>query len=362
MYSVLQSHTRKPKSLLPLAWQLATKTTTSTSGSEPSTPSSPPLASLSWKTRLALTLVSKVHEAARRPDCTVNRRLLNLVDLNVSPKSKNGVTSSDVIVDSTRNLWFRLFVPLETQSSLPVVIYFHGGGFTHYSPSYIAYDAFCRKFAATIPAVVVSVNYRLSPEHRYPSQYDDGFDVVTFLDQNDAVLPENADRSLIFVAGDSAGGNLAHHVALRACRESSRLRTVKLTGLIAIQPFFGGEERTESEIRLEKDPLLPVALTDWMWKAFLPAGSTRDHEVVNVSGPNAVDISGMEFPATVVFVGGEDPLQDWQRRYYKWLRKSGIEAKLIEYPNMFHGFYALPEFPESEQLVSGVRDFVASTC
>ncbi|XP_062004447.1 probable carboxylesterase 18 [Rosa rugosa] len=353
MYRIVRYHTRKPKSLLlPLAWQVATKTTTS--GSEPS-----PLASLSWKTRLALTLLPKVDKAARRPDGTVNRRLLNLVDPKASPKSRNGVTSSDVIVDPTRNLWFRLFIPVVDidSTALPVVIYFHGGGFTTNSPSSIAYDAFCRRFAATIPAVVVSVNYRLSPEHRYPSQCDDGFDVVSFLGQNDAVLPKNADRSRIFLAGDSAGGNLAHHVAVRACR----CRTVKLAGLVSIQPFFGGEERTESEIRLAKDPLVTVTLTDWLWKAFLPVGSTRDHEVANVSGPNAVDISGMEYPATVVFVGGADPLQDWQRRYYNWLRKSGIEAKLIEYPNMFHGFYAFPELPESDQLISRVTDFVAST-
>ncbi|XP_061990528.1 probable carboxylesterase 18, partial [Rosa rugosa] len=160
---------------------------------------------------------------------------------------------------------------------------------------------------------------------------------ITFLGQNDAVLPKNADRSRILLARDCAGGNLAHHVAVRACQ----CRTVKLAGLVSIQPFFGGKERTESEIRLEKDPLVSVTLTDWLWKAFLPVGSTWDHEVANLSGPNAVDISGMEYPATVVFVGGADPLQDWQMRYYNWLRKSGIEAKLIEYPNMFHGFYAL---------------------
>ncbi|KAL6213647.1 hypothetical protein ACLB2K_013094 [Fragaria x ananassa] len=293
-----------------------------------------------------------INEAAFRPDGTVNRRLLNLVDFKASPKSANGVSSSDVVVDPTRDLWFRLFFPeVETESSsLPVVIYFHGGGFANYSPSFIPYDSLCRKVAGKLPAVVVSVNYRLSPEHRYPSQYDDGFDVVSFLDQNNAVLPKNADSSRVFLAGDSAGGNLAHHVAVRFCRESSRLRRLKLIGLIGIQPFFGGEERTESEMRHEKDPMLSVARTDWMWKAFLPAGSTRDHEVANVSGPNeGMDISGMGFPATVVFMGGEDLLQDWQRRYCEWLRK--IEAKVVEYPRMFHGFYVFPELPGSHFLL-----------
>lgn len=171
------------------------------------------------------------------------------------------------------------------------------------------------------------------------------------------MLPPNADLSRCFLAGDSAGANLAHHVALRA--SGSPLRFVKLLGLVSIQPFFGGEERTESEIRLSGSPLVSTARTDWIWKAFLPDGSNRDHEASNVSGPNAVDVSGLEYPDTVVVVGGFDPLQDWQRRYYEWLKKSGKEATLIEHPNMIHAFYVFPELPEASQLISQIKDFIS---
>ncbi|BBH09365.1 carboxyesterase 18 [Prunus dulcis] len=75
--------------------------------------------------------------------------------------------------------------------------------------------------------------------------------------------------------------------------------------------------------------------------AFLPDGSNRDHEAANVTGPNAVDISGLDYPSTLVFVGGFDPLLDWQKRYYQWLKKSGKEAKIIEYPNSIHAFYGI---------------------
>ncbi|KAB2635577.1 carboxylesterase 18 [Pyrus ussuriensis x Pyrus communis] len=322
--------------------------------------------SLPWRTRVSLYLLSKVTDAARRADGTVNRRLMNILDFKSSATPAapvRGVTSSDVTVDPARKLRFRLFVPQTTSptpSHLPVVVFFHGGGFIFLSPASFPYDVVCRKFARKIPAVVVSVDYRLCPEHRYPSQYDDGFDVLTFLDQNDDVLPKNADRSRVFFAGDSAGANLAHHVAVRAAREKDRFRVVKPVGLISIQPFFGGEERVESEIRLHGAPLVSVARTDWLWKVFLPDGSDRDHEAVNPSGPNAVDIAGLEYPNTLVFTGGLDPLQDWQRRYYQWLKKSGKEAKLIEYPNMVHAFYVFPELPESNQLVNQVKDFIAS--
>lgn len=128
--------------------------------------------------------------------------------------------------------------------------------------------------------------------------------------------------------------------------------------MIAIQPFFGGEERTESEIELAGvDEIVNTKRTDFMWKALLPE-SDRDHQVINVSGPNAADISKLDFPATMVVVAGFDSLKDWQRRYYHWLNNSGKQAFLVEYPNMIHAFYIFPELPESSLLIADVKNFI----
>uniref|UniRef100_A0A5B7BX61 Putative carboxylesterase 18 n=1 Tax=Davidia involucrata TaxID=16924 RepID=A0A5B7BX61_DAVIN len=335
-------------------------------------PTGKPQASPSFplKTRITLVLISNVTDAFRRSNGTINRRLLKLFDFRAPPNPNpiNGVKTSDVTVDPSRNLWFRLFVPTQPSEELPVVVFFHGGGFTFLSADSKAYDAVCRRFARKVPAVVVSVNYRLAPEHRFPSQYDDGFDVLKLLDEKKIeALPGNADISRCFLAGDSAGANLAHHVAKRA--SESKFQQLKVIGLVAIQPFFGGEERTESEKRLVGwQQLVSIERTDWLWKAFLPPpgegeGHDRDHEAINVSGPRAADISGLaEFPAVVVVVGGFDALQDWQRRYYEWLKRSGKEAYLLEYPNMIHAFYIFPELPEAGQLISQIREFVHNQC
>ncbi|XVF16903.1 hypothetical protein REPUB_Repub10bG0071100 [Reevesia pubescens] len=320
--------------------------------------------SLPWKTRISISLISTLTDAACRADGTVNRRLLRLLDLQFPPNSKptNSVSSSDTTVDASRNLWFRLFSPsLPSNLFLPVIIFFHGGGFTFLSPASQAYNAVCRRFARKLPAFVVSVNYRLAPEHIYPSQYDDGFDVLKFLDENGAtILPENADLSRCFLAGDSAGANLAHHVAVRACQAG--FQRLKVMGLVSIQPFFGGEERTEAEKQLVGSFLVSVPRTDWCWKAFLPNGSNRDHRAVNVSGPNAEDIAALDFPETMVVVAGFDPLKDWQRRYYEWLKASGKEATLMEYPNMTHAFYIFPELSEASHLIMQVKDFMTNCC
>ncbi|KAI3450943.1 hypothetical protein Pfo_007608 [Paulownia fortunei] len=325
---------------------------------------------LPWKTRITLFFLNIVNDASRHRDGTVNRRLFRFLDsfglrTPPNPKPRNGVKTSDITVDPSRNLWFRLFVPSHSESEshthLPVVVFFHGGGFVYLAPDFKAYDDVCRRFAREVPAVVVSVNYRLAPEHRYPAQYDDGFDVLRFLDNQSHILPENADVSRCFLAGDSAGGNLAHHVAKRACE--SKFTDLKVLGVVAIQPFFGGEERTKSEIELaEVDVIVSIRRTDWMWNAFMLHGMDRDHEVINVSGPRAADISKLDFPATMVVAAGFDSLKDWQTRYYEWLKKSGKEAYLVEYPNMIHAFYVFPELPESGQLISDTKQFMHKQC
>ncbi|XP_023755672.1 probable carboxylesterase 18 [Lactuca sativa] len=323
-----------------------------------------PSLSLPLRTRIALSAISTFTDAACRKNGTVNRRIITLVDFKsqATSKSTNGVSSHDVVVDETRNLWFRVYVPTEhAGEDLPVMVFMHGGGFVFLSPDALPYDAVCRRFARKVPVVVVSVNYRLAPEHRYPAQHDDCFDVLKFIDDEEnrsKCLPENANLLRCFLAGDSAGGNLAHHVAQRACEYN--FRRLKVIGVVAIQPFFGGEERTESETRLAGTPLVSVKRTDWMWNAFLPEGEgfNRDHPIINVSGPQAVDVSEINLPPVMVVVAGFDVLRDWQKRYYEWLKKSGKEVYLFEHPNMCHAFYIFPELPESGQLIDQVKDFI----
>ncbi|KAK4486028.1 hypothetical protein RD792_008690 [Penstemon davidsonii] len=190
---------------------------------------------LPLKTRIATSIITTFSDSSLRTDGTVNRRpfrilsSLGLMTTPPNPKPLHGVATSDVTVDAARNLWFRLYVPTtDTETDLPVIVFFHGGGFVHLAPDVKAYDFVCRRFARKVPAVVVSVNYRLAPEHRYPAQYDDGFDVLKFLDaETSTVLPRNADLSRCFLAGDSAGANLSHHVAKRVCECDSEFTQLK---------------------------------------------------------------------------------------------------------------------------------------
>nr|XP_043619684.1 probable carboxylesterase 18 [Erigeron canadensis] len=329
------------------------------------TPSSP---SLPWRTRIYLSFISWATDAVSKPDGTVNRRFLRCLQPPIPSISIPifGVKTYDVVINPTSQLWFRVFVPKQhVVEDLPLIMCFHGGGFVYLAPNVKIYDTWGRRIARKVPAIVVSVGYRRAPEHRYPVPHNDCFDVLKLLDVEEnrsKWLPENVDISRCFLLGDSAGGNIAHYVAQRACEFN--FQRLQVIGLISIQPFFGGEELTDAEREHEGTPLVSLKQCEWYWKALMPPseGNNRDHTIINVSGPNAMDISKYDFPVTMVVVSGFDPLRDWQNRYYEWLKKSKKEAYLVEYPNMCHSFYVFREVPESEQLLSDVKDFIHKVC
>ncbi|RLM58207.1 gibberellin receptor GID1L2 [Panicum miliaceum] len=286
-----------------------------------------------------------VIDATRRADGTLNRGVLSLLDPPVPavPSPWCGVATRDVVVDRALRLRARLFLPAAAAADgrpLPVIVFFHGGG-----------------IARCASAAVLSVDYRRTPEHRFPAPYEEGLAALQFLD-DPKKHPVPLDVSRCFLAGDSAGGNVAHHVARRYAANPSLFTNVRLAGLVAIQPFFGGEERTPSELRLDgAAPIVSIARTDWMWRAFLPPGADRTHEAANFASPAAAaGLDSPAFPPVLIAIGGYDPLQDWQRRYGDMLRTRGKDVRVVEYPDAIHGFYTIPMFDDARDLIIRIAE------
>lgn len=158
----------------------------------------------------------------------------------------------------------------------------------------------------------MNVLCRRAPEFKFPTAYDDSFKGLEWLQSEKATasLPLNVDFSRVFLCGDSAGANIAYHMALQSARKD--LGRVSLKGVVIIQGFFGGEERTPAELRLKNVPLVSVESLDWYWKSYLPKGSNRDHPACNIFGPNSSDLSDVSLPPFLNIVGGLDILQDWE--------------------------------------------------
>ncbi|PKA64878.1 putative carboxylesterase 17 [Apostasia shenzhenica] len=137
----------------------------------------------------------------------------------------SGVASADVDINPSAGLWARIYSPTHPQPPLPVIVYFHGGGFCVGSAAWRCYHDFLSRLAVSAASVVVSVNYRLAPENRLPAAYDDGLAAVKWLQQPPAVGVSGIGSlgswrlrcsfDSVFLAGDSAGGAIAYNVALR---------------------------------------------------------------------------------------------------------------------------------------------------
>ena len=221
----------------------------------------------------------------------------------------------------------RLYRPA-AEGPLPVVAYYHGGGWL--LGSVAAYDIVCRALANAAGAMVLSVGYRLAPEHKYPTAVEDAYAAARWLAENAAAL--GGDRHRVAVAGDSAGGNLAAVVALQA-RDLTRPR---LGFQLLVYPVTTCDLELGYDMAYEGYFLYRDEL-QWHQDHYLPSPELR-HEW-RVSPLDAADHSGL--PPALVITAECDPLHRQGELYAERLRAAGVAVEQREYPGMIHGFFGL---------------------
>jgi acetyl esterase len=213
------------------------------------------------------------------------------------------------------------------ERGLPAVLYLHGGGF--FSGDLDTHDPACRAIANRAQAVVVAVNYRLSPEHVYPAAAHDGYAALRWLAASASFL--GVDASRLFVAGDSAGGNLAAVVALMA-RDSGG---PSLAGQVLIYPMTDATFSFRSQVENGLIPPFTVLDCVYAWQLYLPPNVDRRHPYI--SPVLAESLAGVA-PAFLI-TAGLDILADEGMEYAKRLKQSGVPVQHAHYPDMVHGFF-----------------------
>jgi acetyl esterase len=208
----------------------------------------------------------------------------------------------------------------------PLVAFFHGGGWVFGDLD--SYDSMCRTLARTSGAVVVSVDYRLAPENPFPAGFEDCWAVTRWLASSGHEIGGQADQ--IAVAGDSAGGNLAAAVALRARDEAVPPLRAQLLMYPALDPAMSSASYEENA----EDPFLSRSEMEWSWPRYL--GAITGEAVPYAAPAYATDLAGVA-PA-VILVAGHDPLRDEAVAYADRLRAAGVPVELERYEDMVHGF------------------------
>jgi acetyl esterase len=235
----------------------------------------------------------------------------------------------------------RLYRP-RAAGPVPTIVFFHGGGFVFGSVP--GYDAQCKRLRDDTGACVLSVEYRLAPEHPFPAAVEDAIAATRWAAANVARL--GGDANALAVAGDSAGGNLAAVTAI-AMRDAS----VSLRAQLLIYPAvdFVGLRSGEASLRYPshayngRDYFLTLERMKWFADRYID--SEDDRAQWRASPLRAPSLAGVA-PA-VVTVGGYDPLLDDVRVYTDALRRANVPVTYLEYPREVHGFYAMAPFSRS---------------
>jgi acetyl esterase len=217
---------------------------------------------------------------------------------------------------------------IATESAVPgaAIVYFHGGGMI--LGSIATFDSLARHLAAACGAVVLSVDYRLAPEHPYPVASDEAYAAVAWAAEQAAAL--RIDPARLAVAGDSAGGSLAAGVTLRARDEGGP----RVAAQLLLYPGLERAVDRPSMTELADAPML--TRDDIIWMKSLYLGEDPAADTAYGVPALAADLAGL--PPAIVVSAQADPLRDGVEDYGQRLRAAGVRTALLRYPGVCHGF------------------------
>jgi acetyl esterase/lipase len=229
------------------------------------------------------------------------------------------------VTDMTLPVPVRVYKPVRGAVGLPVVVFMHGGGWC--TGGLATHDDLCRRICRSAQAVVVSVDYRLAPEHPFPAAVDDSWAVLRWVGSHAAEI--GGDPGRIAVAGDSAGGNLAAVLALRA-RDAGG---PSLRFQLLLYPATGGVGEFPSRSENADAPVLSAADLDIFQRYY--AGHLDDSPV-DLAPALAADLSGL--PPAFIATVWHDPLRDEGEAYGRRLQDAGVPAEVVRFDHLVHSF------------------------
>ncbi|XP_047309946.1 probable carboxylesterase 15 [Impatiens glandulifera] len=294
----------------------------------------------------------------------------NKPSFNIPVDDDGSVIWKDVEFDAKHGLYLRIYKPANNNNKLPIFYYIHGGGFCIGSRTWPNCQNYCFRLALELQAVVISPDYRLAPENRLPAAIEDGFQSVKWLQDEarsenpDGWLHEVADFGRVFISGDSAGGNIAHNLAVGLGSGSVKMDPVRVRGYVLLAPFFGGSVLMRSEVEGSKDAFLNWELIDRFWRLSIPKEGSMDHPLVNPFGGKDKDndnelLAAQELDPILVVVGGSDLLRDRAKNYAERLKGWGKRVEYVEFEVQQHGFFTInPNCQAAKHLMLIIKNFL----
>jgi acetyl esterase len=270
------------------------------------------------------------------------------VELGAGEPVAVGEVGDRTIPGPAGDITVRTYAP-EGAAPFPVVAYFHGGGFV--LGNIATHDRIARRLCRASGALVVSVEYRLAPEHHFPAPLDDCMAATHWLSDHADELGGNPTR--IAVAGDSAGGNLAAAVALASRADDGP----GLAAQALIYPVTDAACATPSFVQNAEGYLLSASSMRWFWEQYL--GPDGDPDSGYASVLRSPDLATL--PPALVVTAEFDPLRDEGEAYAEHLREAGNDVTVRRYDGMIHGFVGMDALvPAADAAMNEIGAFLSS--
>ncbi|KAG9450947.1 hypothetical protein H6P81_010912 [Aristolochia fimbriata] len=300
--------------------------------------------------------------------CYKSGRVDRFIGTDVVPPGVDpatGVASKDaaLLPDVSARLFLPKIADPAAKNKLPVLLHFHGGIFVLHTPFSGAYSSYLASLAAAANALIVSVNYRRAPESPLPAAFDDSWAAFQWVTSHaggsgpDPWLADHGDFARVFLAGDSVGAAISHHVARRLGEEGSAEATARPAGAILVHPFFWGTHEMGPK---DEDPRR-WGFIERIWRFLCPGTSGADDPLINplVGWPTAM--AGLGCGRVLVCVAEKDGLRSWGWAYYEGLRSSGWNGtvEIVESEGEDHVFHLKkPESGHVRELMNRLVDFI----
>jgi acetyl esterase/lipase len=286
--------------------------------------------------------------AARTRPTTSERRQSLAKLMQFARTDATGVTAIDgVLPGPGGDIRYRLYSPAGEDAALPGFVFFHGGGMV--AGSIETHDRIAIALADATGCRLISVDYRLAPEHRFPAAIEDAIAATEFVARNAAPLGIDAER--LVVGGDSAGGTLAAVV----CQHAQTSPSLAITAQCLICPVLDFEEISPSREAFADDHLIGRATLEADLADYLPDGT--DTADIRVSPLRALNVKGL--PTAIIHTAEFDPMRDEGNAYARKLLAAGVNVEHVCHDGMIHNFHAMGAvLPQARLVLSQIGEQV----